>query len=125
MREADETLGERLRSAEHVSADIARQTEAGGEVLSASPAPAAPIARPPAAVPDRRSRQCPTPRRIVAAAQAFADAPVPRVRGARCMKQLLRDFRLVPIVLIAVGCLFALKVMGSDVRRRLHARRSA
>ena len=34
VREADETLGERLRAAEQFSAEIVRNTEAGAEVLS-------------------------------------------------------------------------------------------
>ena len=41
------------------------------------------------------------------------------------MIRLLRDFRLVPVVLIAIGCLFALKIDRADLRRRLHARRLA
>ena len=34
VRECDQGLGERLRDAEHFSTDIARQLEAGGEVLT-------------------------------------------------------------------------------------------
>lgn len=84
-READETLGERLRAAEQVSAEIARQTEAGNEVISRiaqivgargalsggakppEPKPAAPAA--------------PDPHALVAAAQAFAERARARIKG--------------------------------------------
>src|SRR4051812_49264394 len=73
VRECDHSLGERLRSAERYCADMARQMEAGEDVLerlaqivvAARPAPviaAAPVT--PAIAPDARA--------TAAAAQAFA-----------------------------------------------------
>ncbi len=41
------------------------------------------------------------------------------------MMRLARDFRLIPIVLLATICLFALKVSGLVFRRRLYAGRAA
>ena len=75
VRDCDQTLGERLRSAERYSAEMAHQIEAGEEVLSrlaqiavaARPAPvmsAATSAVPAAIAPDARA--------TAAAAQAFA-----------------------------------------------------
>jgi hypothetical protein len=78
VRESDQTLGERLRSAERVSAEIHQLTEAGRDVLNRvtqmpGKAPAgAPNAKP--AVPD--------PKAIVRAAQAFADRARARLKGA-------------------------------------------
>jgi hypothetical protein len=73
VRECDHTLGERLRTAERFSADMQRQLEAGGQVLSrlsriagaargGEDAPAKPAAAP---APDTRA--------VAAAAQAFAE----------------------------------------------------
>ena len=62
---------------------------------------------------------------MVAAAQAFAERTRGRVRGHGGMMRLVRDVRLIPIVLLAAGCLFALKVTGLVSRRRLYARRRA
>ena len=67
VRECDQNLGERLRTAERFSSDMERQLEAGEEVLdrltrivaATRPEPAAPPA--------------PDPRAVLAAAQAFAD----------------------------------------------------
>jgi hypothetical protein len=88
VREADETLGERLRSAERFSADMRQSATAGAEVLNrlsriagvtlAAPAPAYEREPEPAqeqepAPPDTRS--------IVAAAQAFAERTRARVKG--------------------------------------------
>ena len=79
VTEADQTLGESLRSAERFSADIAQQIDAGGELLSrltqiagvrkAAPAPAP--AKPAA----------PDPKAIVAAADAFAERARSRTKG--------------------------------------------
>ena len=108
VREADQTLGERLRAAERYAEDIVQHTEAGAEVLNRL----AQIANARGGQPAAPAKPAtPDPNAIVAAAQAFADrARAPERR--RRMTKWLRDFRLVPIVLIAVGCLFALKAMG-------------
>ena len=79
--EADETLGERLRSAERFCADIVRYTEAGSEVLTRitqiagvrNPATETLAVAPKPAVPD--------PKAIVAAAQAFAERARARIKG--------------------------------------------
>ena len=76
-QEADRTLGERLRAAERLSADLDRQIR-GGEAMGLFPrdpnAPAA-IPAPAAVVPD-----WPDPKAVVAAAQAFADRARSRAR---------------------------------------------
>lgn len=84
VRDCDQTLGERLRTAERFSADIARQVHAGEAVLArlaqiavkarpeAVPAPEPPSAVPPA----------PDPRATAIAAQAFAARARLRSRGA-------------------------------------------
>jgi hypothetical protein len=80
VRECDHGLGERLRTAERFSAEIARQTEAGQEVLNrlqqivaaARPAPASAAAPAPVA-PDAHA--------TVKAAQAFAARARHRSRG--------------------------------------------
>ena len=72
VRECDQGLGERLRTAERFSTEIARQTEAGQEILSrlqqivaaARPSPAAGAAPAALVAPDAQA--------IVKAAQAFA-----------------------------------------------------
>ncbi|MFL5001167.1 MAG: DUF6468 domain-containing protein [Xanthobacteraceae bacterium] len=72
VRECDQGLGERLRTAERFSTEIARQTEAGQEILSrlqqivaaARPSPAAGAAPAAPAAPDAQA--------IVKAAQAIA-----------------------------------------------------
>ena len=119
MREGDETLGERLRAAERFSADIDSQVAAGEEVLSrlvqiaaarlpepaARAAPAVPPAppAPPLRATPRRPR---SPRRPSPPGRGQA-APEPPHDPA------VRDFRLVPIVLVAAASLFALKTMAS------------
>ena len=81
VTEADHDLGERLRAAERFSADIAKQTEVGSDILkrltriastraAANGEPAA--APPPPAAPD--------PKALVAAAQAFAERARARVK---------------------------------------------
>jgi hypothetical protein len=77
VRECDQGLGERLRTAERFSADIARQIEAGHEVLGrlnqivAAGRPA--TGAPPAIAPDAQA--------TVKAAQAFAARARHRVQG--------------------------------------------
>jgi hypothetical protein len=76
VREAEDTLGERLKSAERYSTEIRQNTSAGAEVLDrlmriAGVHVAATQAEPPP--PDAKS--------IVAAAQAFAERTRARVRG--------------------------------------------
>jgi hypothetical protein len=80
VRECDQNLGERLRTAERFCADIERQVAAGDEVVhrlsrivgATRPegAPAAPAATPP-----------PDPRAMVAAAQALAERARSRLGG--------------------------------------------
>jgi Domain of unknown function (DUF6468) len=83
VRECDQNLGERLRTAERFSADMERQLMAGEEVLhrlarivtasrpeAAAAAPAAPAAPP-----------APDPHATVAAAQAFAERARSRLGG--------------------------------------------
>ena len=77
-QEADRTLGERLRAAERLSADLDRQLRGGEAMLGLFPrdpnAPAS-IPAPAAVVPD-----WPDPKAVVAAAQAFADRARERAR---------------------------------------------
>jgi Domain of unknown function (DUF6468) len=77
-QEADRTLGERLRAAERLSADLDRQLRGGEAMLGLFPrdpnAPAS-IPAPAAVVPD-----WPDPKAVVAAAQAFADRARSRAR---------------------------------------------
>jgi hypothetical protein len=85
VRECDQNLGERLRTAERFSADMERQLMAGEEVLhrlvrivgAARGEPVAPPAEPavPAAPP------MPDPHAMVAAAQAFAERARSRLGG--------------------------------------------
>jgi hypothetical protein len=78
VRECDQNLGERLRTAERFCADIAEQIEAGEAVLArlakianaSRPAAAAPAAAPP---PDTNA--------VLAAAQAFAERARMRTNG--------------------------------------------
>jgi hypothetical protein len=83
VRECDQNLGERLRTAERFSADMERQLMAGEEVLhrlarivtasrpeAAAAAPAAPAAPP-----------APDPHATVAAAHAFAERARSRLGG--------------------------------------------
>ena len=81
VREADETLGERLKAAERYSAEIKHNTSAGAEVLSRlSQIAGAHLAE---AEPELGEETAPPPdtRSIVAAAQAFAERTRARVRG--------------------------------------------
>jgi hypothetical protein len=79
VREADETLGERLKAAEHYTVEIRSNTAAGAEVLNRLSKIAGarlmgtePTEEPPAIV---------EPKTIVAAAQAFAERARARVKG--------------------------------------------
>jgi hypothetical protein len=76
-QEADRTLGERLRAAERLSADLDRQIRGGEAMLGLFPRDpnAPPIPAPAAVVPD-----WPDPKAVVAAAQAFADRARSRAR---------------------------------------------
>ncbi len=80
VREADQTLGERLRAAEAVSAEILQQTEAGRDVLNQMRQ--APGSRNGAADASRAKPAVPDPKAIVAAAQAFAERARARLKGA-------------------------------------------
>jgi hypothetical protein len=79
IHESEQTLSERLRDAEHFSAEIARQIAAGGGILSRL-AQIAAVPTPP--VKTRESEPAvPDPKTIMAAAQAFADRARSRVKG--------------------------------------------
>ena len=108
--ENDATLGERLRAAERLTVELERQVTAGDIVLT------------------RLSR-------VVVAARSLQDVPTAGER-ARCrtrwrrrrgrsrtasasawarqrrMTRLIRDFRIIPVVLIAISALFVLKSTG-------------
>jgi hypothetical protein len=80
VRDCDQNLGERLRTAEHFSAEIGEQIAAGREIMdkltqivaATRPVPApAPVQMPPA--PDTRA--------VLAAANAFAERARSRVNG--------------------------------------------
>jgi hypothetical protein len=75
MREGEQALGEKLSRAETLTADIARQCEAGEELLARLTriAGVARAPEPPAAAPDARS--------VAAAAQAFAERTRSRLGG--------------------------------------------
>jgi hypothetical protein len=70
--DCDRTLGERMRAAERLSAEMDRQIKAG-EVIRLAVDGAAPSPAPAAAGPD--------PKAVVAAAQAFAERAHARARG--------------------------------------------
>lgn len=72
VRECDQNLGERLRTAERFSAEMERQLTAGQEIMGRL-AKIAAAARP--------GPQTPDPRDVVAAAQALADRARSRVSG--------------------------------------------
>jgi len=90
VRECDQTIGERLRMAEHFSADIAQQIEAGTEIVDrlarivsagrpeqiTAPVPApTPVAAPP------RRPVVTDSRAMLAAARAFAERSRARANG--------------------------------------------
>lgn len=99
VRDCDQTIGERLRTAERFSAEIAQQIEAGTEVVDrlarivsagrsepepvATPAPVpAPIITPAVMpAPHPRSPGAPDSRAMLAAARAFAERSRARANG--------------------------------------------
>jgi hypothetical protein len=82
VREADDTLGERLRTAERFCAEIARHTEAGNELINrlmqVSSVRAALKGEGP--LPAGEPKPAPDPKAIVAAAQAFTERARARVK---------------------------------------------
>jgi len=76
VRDCDQTLGERLRSAERFSADIERQVHTGEAILNR-------LGRIVAATrkDDETAPQPPDTKAVVAAAQAFAERARSRVNG--------------------------------------------
>jgi hypothetical protein len=79
VREADETLGERLKAAEHYTVEMRSNTAAGAEVLNRLSKIAG--ARLMGTEPEEQPRAIVEPKTIVAAAQAFADRARARVKG--------------------------------------------
>ena len=79
VREADETLGERLKSAERFSAEMRQNATAGAEVLNRlSKIAGAHLME---AEPEEDKLSPPDTKSIVAAAQAFAERTRARVKG--------------------------------------------
>jgi hypothetical protein len=79
VREADETLGERLKSAERFSSEMRQNATAGAEVLNRlSKIAGAHLME---AEPEEDRLSPPDTKSIVAAAQAFAERTRARVRG--------------------------------------------
>jgi Domain of unknown function (DUF6468) len=86
VRECDQNLGERLRTAERFSADMERQLMAGEEVLHrlvriVGAARLEPVADEPVAPPAPAAPPMPDPHAMVAAAQAFAERARSRLGG--------------------------------------------
>jgi len=80
VKESEDTLGERLRSAEQFSADIVRYTEAGADVLARlAQIAGAHLARTGTPVPEVQPAA--DPRSIAAAAQAFAERARARMKS--------------------------------------------
>jgi leucyl aminopeptidase len=79
VREADETLGERLKAAEHYTVEIRSNTAAGAEVLNRLSKIAG--ARLMGTEPKEEPPPIVEPKTIVAAAQAFAERARARVKG--------------------------------------------
>jgi hypothetical protein len=79
VREADETLGERLKTAEQYSNEMKQSTAAGTEVLDRLTKIAG--ARLMAPAPEKEQVPPPDAKSIVAAAQAFADRTRARVKA--------------------------------------------
>jgi chromosome segregation ATPase len=81
VRDCDQNLGERLRTAERFAADIARQVEAGEDILNrltqiavaARPQQDSPSQQAPTSPPDAKA--------MLAAAQAFAERARSRANG--------------------------------------------
>jgi hypothetical protein len=85
VRDCDQNLGERLRTAERFSADMERQLMAGEEVLHrlvriVSASRGEPVATP-AEPPAPAAPPMPDPHAMVAAAQAFAERARSRLGG--------------------------------------------
>jgi hypothetical protein len=78
VREADATLGERLKAAEHYSAEMKRNATAGAEVLDRLTKIAGEHLTP---ATKEGQEPPPDPKSIVAAAQAFAVRTRARVKG--------------------------------------------
>jgi hypothetical protein len=74
VRECDRDLGDRLRTAERFSADIAQQLEAGRDVLNRLTRIATETRAP-------RVEEMPEPKSMLVAAQAFAERARTRVTG--------------------------------------------
>ena len=81
MREADETLGERLKAAERYSTEMQQNATAGAEVLDRLSKIAGAHLDEPSAAPKPSRRPPPDAKSIVAAAQAFAERTRARVKG--------------------------------------------
>jgi len=79
VREADETLGERLKAAEHYTVEMRNNAAAGAEVLNRLSKIAG--ARLMGTEPEDEAPQIVEPKTIVAAAQAFAERARARVKG--------------------------------------------
>ena len=79
VREADETLGERLKSAERFSIEMWQNATAGAEVLNRLSKIAG--ARLMGTEPEEEKPATPDTKSIVAAAQAFAERTRARVKG--------------------------------------------
>ena len=79
VREADETLGERLKAAERFSIEMRQNATAGAEVLNRLSKIAG--ARLMGTEPEDEKPETPDPKSIVAAAQAFAERTRARVKG--------------------------------------------
>jgi hypothetical protein len=78
VRECDQSLGERLRTAERFTAEMERQIEAGSGVLSRLSRIAG-VVRP--AEPEPAAAPGPDPKAVAAAAQAFAERTRLRSQG--------------------------------------------
>lgn len=81
VKETEDTLGERLRSAEQFSTDIVRYTEAGGEVLGRLAQIAGIHLARTGAPPPEVAQPVADPKTIAAAASAFAERARARIRG--------------------------------------------
>jgi hypothetical protein len=74
VRDCDQNLGERLRTAERFSAEMERQLAAGDQVLDR-------LTKIVIATRPQAAASSPDPRAVVAAAQAFADRARSRIGG--------------------------------------------
>jgi hypothetical protein len=72
-QDCDRTLGERLKAAERLSADLDRQIRGGEAMLGLLPRSAIAPAPAPTSAPAAVPADWPDPKAVVAAAQAFAD----------------------------------------------------